>query len=219
MTSEVGPTAALAGTPTGIQGQGIWLGRRQLFVRFAAEAETATMYTADALTNEIKRALSRSAVHSIAIAGRDPLNNTAYLAAAFRKGPGLPVMLDSDGQRPSALEAVAKVLTLAQITLEGAALTTDSMIQNAIASLAQSKALGLDHALVLVAGAQTTDAVLLRLVEQAHGASDGAPIIIHPEVGASLDRDRRWPTLIERAAATHANVVFTLRLPSPTALR
>jgi organic radical activating enzyme len=219
MTSEVGPTAALAGTPTGIQGQGLWLGRRQLFVRFAAEAETATMYTADALTNEIKRALARSAVHSIAIAGRDPLNNTEYLAAAFRKGPGLPVMLDGDGQRPTQLAAVASVLSLVQVTLEAGALTTDPMVQNAVASIAQAKALGLDHALVLVAGAQTTDAVLLRLVEQAHAASDNGPIIIHPDSGASLDRDRRWPVLVERAAAIHANVIFTLRLPAPTALR
>ena len=44
-----GPTAALAGVPAGLQAQGVWIGRRQLFVRFAAEAETATMYTADAL--------------------------------------------------------------------------------------------------------------------------------------------------------------------------
>jgi organic radical activating enzyme len=219
MTSEVGPTAALAGTPTGIQGQGLWLGRRQLFVRFAAEAETATMYTADALTNEIKRALARSAVHSIAIAGRDPLNNTAYLAAAFRKAPTVPVMLDGDGQRPTELKTVASVLSLVQITLEGGALTTDAMVENAIASLAQSKALGLDHAFVLVAGAQTTDAVLLRLVEQAHAASESAAIVVHPDMGASLDRDRRWPMLVERAAAIHANLLFTLRLPSPTALR
>ena len=50
-----GPTAALAGVPAGIQGAGPWLGRRQLFVRFAAEAETATMFTAAALAQEIRR--------------------------------------------------------------------------------------------------------------------------------------------------------------------
>ena len=32
-------TAALAGVPSGIQSQGVWQGRRQLFVRFAGEAE------------------------------------------------------------------------------------------------------------------------------------------------------------------------------------
>ena len=46
--------------------------RRQLFVRFAAEAETATMYTPEALKNEITRAVGRASYHSISIAGRDP---------------------------------------------------------------------------------------------------------------------------------------------------
>ena len=53
-------TAALAGVPSGIQSQGVWQGRRQLFVRVAGEAETATMYRADALAREIDRILTRS---------------------------------------------------------------------------------------------------------------------------------------------------------------
>src|SRR3954447_1065506 len=102
MATVAGPTAALAGIPAGLQAQGVWSGRRQLFVRFAAEAETATMYTADALANELKRSASRSAFHSISIAGRDPLSNVDYLRAAFAKvATPLPVMLDCDGQRPA----------------------------------------------------------------------------------------------------------------------
>jgi len=93
MAHVAGPTAALAGIPAGLQAQGAWAGRRQLFVRFAAEAETATMYTADALANEVRRATGRSVFHSIAIAGRDPLANVEYLQAAFGKiGTTLPVM-------------------------------------------------------------------------------------------------------------------------------
>src|SRR5438045_9734166 len=87
MPPVAGPTAALAGIPAGLQAQGIWEGRRQLFIRFAAEAETATMYTADALANELKRSTARSAYHSISIAGRDPLANVEYLCAAFDKAP------------------------------------------------------------------------------------------------------------------------------------
>src|SRR5256885_14269743 len=102
MVHVAGPTAALAGIPAGLQSQGVWAGRRQLFVRFAAEAETATMYTADALANEIRRSTGRSTFHSIAIAGRDPLANVEYLCAAFEKvSTNLPVMLDTDGQRPA----------------------------------------------------------------------------------------------------------------------
>src|SRR5215472_14221806 len=98
MPSHVsGPTAALAGVPAGLQAQGVWSGRRQLFIRFAAEAETATMYTADALANELRRSTSRSSYHSISISGRDPLSNLDYIRAAFEKPPvDLPVMLDTD---------------------------------------------------------------------------------------------------------------------------
>ena len=85
MAHVAGPTAALAGIPAGLQAQGVWAGRRQLFVRFAAEAETATMYTADALANEIRRGTSRSAFHSISISGRDPLVERRVLCAAFAK--------------------------------------------------------------------------------------------------------------------------------------
>src|SRR3954468_23641596 len=101
-TRTAGPTAALAGIPAGLQAQGVWAGRRQLFVRFAGEAETATMYTADALANEMERALNRSKFHSIAIGGRDPLGNVEYLKAAFgSRDVTVPVMLDCDGQRPA----------------------------------------------------------------------------------------------------------------------
>jgi hypothetical protein len=44
--------AALSGVPAGVQEQGVWMGRRQLFVRFAGEAETATLYSADAAASE-----------------------------------------------------------------------------------------------------------------------------------------------------------------------
>ena len=45
----------------------------------AGEAETATMYTAEALANEMERATTRSKFHSISIGGRDPLANFAAL--------------------------------------------------------------------------------------------------------------------------------------------
>ena len=40
MAQVAGPTAALAGVPAGLQAQGVWSGRRQIFVRFAAAALT-----------------------------------------------------------------------------------------------------------------------------------------------------------------------------------
>ena len=66
-------SAALAGIPAGVQTLGPWTGRRQLFVKFAGEAETATIYTAEALRGELTRLTARSRYHSVAIIGRDAL--------------------------------------------------------------------------------------------------------------------------------------------------
>ena len=129
----VPPTAALAGVPAGVQANGLWIGRRQLFVRFAAEAETATMYTPDALNGELKRLVARSAYHSISVSGRDPLANAGFLRAALEKSvPAIPVMLDCDGQRPEAIGEVARFLKLVQVTLDGA--PADSLMERAMAT-------------------------------------------------------------------------------------
>lgn len=218
MAQVAGPTAALAGIPVGLQAQGVWQGRRQVFVRFAAEAETATMYTADALAGEIKRSTGRSAFHSVAIAGRDPLGNVEYLCAAFDKGPtDLPIMIDCDGQRPSAIGDLKRFLTLFQITLDGPVM--DVLLERSLESLKGASEAGLQHALVLAPGDQTSDAQLLRVVEQAHAASETASVVIHPPAGVPVDRDRRWVTLMDRASALHGDVRFLLRLPPPTGMR
>ena len=218
MTKTAGPTAALAGVPTGLQSQGIWVGRRQLFVRFAAEAETATMYTAQAIAQELHRASKRSAFHSISVGGRDPLANVEFLEAAFDVGPlPLPVMLDIDGQRPEDIAALAKDVALVQVTLEGGSLESGS--ERALASLHGAASAGLEHALVLAPGEQTSDGQLLRIVEQAHAASEKTVVVIHPPYNTPIDRDRRWVTLIERSAALHPDVRLSLRLPPPTGTR
>lgn len=219
-TRVAGPTAALAGIPAGLQAQGIWAGRRQLFVRFAGEAETATMYTAEALANEMARAVTRSKFHSVSIGGRDPLGNVEYLAAAFSaKKVELPVMLDCDGQRPDEIRAVQKFVTHLQISVEGSALAADSLVGNAVVSCREAASAGLDHSLVIVADERTSDAVVLRLVEHAHGVSGSVAIVIHPATGTPVDRDRRWTMLLERCMALHDDVRLALRLPPPTGMR
>ena len=218
MAATAGPTAALAGVPTGLQAQGVWVGRRQLFVRFAAEAETATMYTAQAIAQEIKRTAARSPFHSISVGGRDPLANTEFLRIAFESSkPPLPVMLDVDGQRPDGIETLKKHVTLAQITLEGSSL--DSLVERAMESLKVCSDADLDHALVLSPSEQVSDVQMLRIVEQANAASEKCAVVIHPPYNTPVDRDRRWVTLIERAAAVHSDVRVSLRLPPPTGTR
>ena len=218
MTQTAGPTAALAGVPTGLQAQGLWLGRRQLFVRFAAEAETATMYTASAIAQELKRGASRSRFHSISIGGRDPLMNLEFLEAALSAGtPPLPVMLDVDGQRPEAIEPLKKQVALVQVTLESGMF--DVHIERALATIRAAADAGLEHAMVLAPGDQTSDGQMLRIVEQTHGASAKSVLIIHPPIGTPVDRDRRWVSLLERAATVHPDARLSLRLPPPTGTR
>ncbi len=218
MAQPSGPTAALAGVPTGLQAQGVWIGRRQLFVRFAAEAETATMYTAAAIAAELKRTATRSVFHSISIGGRDPLANLEFLVTALRHGPfPLPIMLDVDGQRPEGVAALIAHLALVQVTLDGTAM--EPLVERALESIAVAAGAGIDHAMVLAPSDQTTDGMMLRAIEQTHSASAKTKIVIHPPPNTPIDRDRRWVALVERSAPMHADVRLCLRLPPPTGTR
>ena len=208
-------TAALAGIPAGIQAIGPWSGRRQLFVRFASEAETATMYTADALRSELKRLSARSRYHSIAIAGRDPLAESEYLVAALSGETPLPVMLDHDGQRPERLEPLLRSLALVQVSMSGA--ESDSVLERASASLALAAGKQVKHALVISPASETSDAVLLRIVERAGTASAETEIVLHPTVESV--NDRRWIVWLERATQVHGNVRIVPSLPAPTGMR
>jgi organic radical activating enzyme len=211
--------AALAGIPAGIQRQGLWAGRRQLFVRFAGPAETAQMYTAEALTRELTRGLSRTVFHSICVTGRDALGNPEFLAAALRQLPaGVDVMVDTDGQRPEALASLHSFLALVQVTLEppvAAAALERAMETVRAASLTQ-----LAHAVSVAGSDEASDADYLQIVEQAHAASATTSIVIHP--GPSAERgalDKRWSTLMEHASARHRDVRLLARLTGPATIR
>ena len=218
MSAMAIPTAALAGIPAGLQTQGVWAGRRQIFIRFAAEGETATMYTADALANEVRRGTSRSAFHSISISGRDPLSNVEYICAAFDKlSSTIPVMLDCDGQRPAEIDQLKRFVTLTQVTLDGPTLEAQS--DRAFESLGVAAKAGMQQALVMIVDERTTDAHVLRAVERAHATSESTMIVVHPGPMIPVDRDRRWMTLFERAAALHSDIRLALRLPPPTGMR
>ena len=219
MVRVAGPTAALAGVPAGIQSQGVWAGRRQMFVRFAAEAETATMYTPDALASELKRQAGRSVFHSISVCGRDALANADFLAAAFEKWtPTLPVMVDTDGQRPEAIGQLKQHLKLVQTTLDFSG--PDAMLDRVMKTLAAAAAAGTHHALVLTPRDETSDSQLLRLIEQVHAASAETIVVIHPMVGAERGSlDRRWSTLLEHVGPVHSDVRVMLRVPPPAGMR
>ena len=220
MTSRVaGPTAALAGVPLGVQPAGVWSGRRQLFVRFAGEAETATLYTAEGLAGELKRLAARTGVHSISASGSDVLANAEYLAAVFSKWtPTLPVMVDTDGQRPDALELLGAYVTLVQVTVSFGG--SEALVDRALETIAAAARGKHDHALVLAPREETSDGQLLRIVEQASSVSRGTMIVIHPcpsVEGGPLER--RWSALLDQAASVHGDVRLVLRIPPPVGMR
>ncbi len=213
-----GPTAALAGVPLGVQPAGVWAGRRQLFVRFAGEAETATLYTADGLAGELKRLAGRAGVHSISASGSDVLANAEYLAAVFSKWtPTLPLMVDTDGQRPDALQLLGAYVTLVQVTVSFGG--SEALVDRALETIAAAAAEKHDHALVLAPREETSDRQLLRIVEQASAVSAGTMIVIHPCPGAEGPLDRRWSALLEQAAGLHGDVRLVLRIPPPVGMR
>lgn len=219
MTAGMPLAAALAGVPAGVQAFGPWAGRRQLFVRFAGEAETATMYLAPALIREIQRQTQRSTFHSIAIGGRDPLGSVDFLKAALDGAkPQIPVMLDTDGMRPEELPGLLGHLALVQVTVEFTG--GEAALDHAIASLRAAAAGKVPHALALVPREDTSDSMLLRLVEEAHAASAAAQVVIHPPVGENAGTlDRRWANLLEQAMGVHPDTRLAMKIAPPTGLR
>ena len=204
-------SAALAGIPAGIQTVGPWGGRRQLFVRFAGEAETATIYTSSALRGELVRFTGRSRYHSVAIVGRDALVEEEFLLAAFGEPIGIPLMLDHDGQHPAALAKLLAKLTLVQVTLDGSEGT--AALQRVSESIRLAAGERVAHAVAILPGDATSDAPLLRIVEQLHEASEETQIVVHVTAAQASEHDRRWTLLLEQTMQMHPDMRILPRWP------
>jgi organic radical activating enzyme len=194
------------------------MGRRQLFVRFAGEAETATMYTSEALSRDLQRQTQRAAFHSVSITGRDPLANTEFLVAALDRAQlAIPVMLDVDGQRPEETASLTRRLALVQVTLDPAA--QDSTLQRGGETLRVAAAAGCAHAFVATTSAETTDAQILRAIEQVRDASPATEVILLPPSGPEPVLDRRWAVLLDQAMQLHSRTALGARIPPPAGMR
>ncbi len=180
-------------------------------VRFAVEAETATIYTADALRGELTRLSARSHYHSVAIVGGDALAEHEFLEKTFNPTGSLPLMIDHDGQRPESLYGLMDVLALMQVTMDGA--EGAPAVENVCNSIDIAARKKVAHAVALVPDASLGDAPLLRIVEQVHEASEASQVVVHPEVDRSPEQDRRWVHWLERAMAVHGDVRILPRWP------
>ncbi len=177
------------------------------------------MYLSTALARDLERQVGRTPFHSICIGGRDPLGNVPFLEAALAQAkPTLPVMLDCDGQRPEALTALVPYLALVQVTVDFTG--PESAFGRVLETLSAAAKAGLAHALAIVPKDDTTDALMLRLLQQAHAAAPGVQVVIHPAMPAEGSLlDRRWATLLEQALAVHADTRLALRIPPPTGMK
>ena len=142
-----------------------------------------------------------------------------FIAAVFGNWTApLPVILESDGQRPEALEDVVRVVSMVHMLWEFP--DAPSGAERTVASLAAVAAAGTGHALTLAPRDGTSDGQILRLVEQAHAAAPGTKIVIHPAPsGEKSPLDRRYATLLEQASTIHRDVVLALRIPGPVGTR
>jgi hypothetical protein len=103
--------------------------------------------------------------------------------------------------------------------MEGSLLGSDAPMASSIETMREAAKMEVMHSIVIVADERTSDAVVLRVVELAHTASEKTMIVVHPATGTPVDRDRRWTMLLERAMALHGDVQLALRLPPPTGMR
>jgi hypothetical protein len=127
-------------------------------------------------------------------------------------------MLDTDGQRPEAIPGLRQYLTMVQVTVDFPA--SKPIIDRAVESLAVAGGVGHMHALVLAPLADTNELQMLRVIEQAHRASEGTMIVVHPhDLSDGSARDRRWSEFMDQALAVHADVRIALRLPPPAGMR
>jgi hypothetical protein len=217
-TRVTGPTAAIAWIRAGIQARGIYTGYRQLVVRFAAEAETAMLYNGSMLLRNIERTIAQSVVGSVSIAGHDPLASAALLGEAFQgNAPGVPVVVDCDGQRPDAIAALSRSVAVVQVALSGT--EAASVSDTALESLKIAAREGMSPALAVVMTDRTTDVQVLRLLEQVVDAASGTKIVVHPATPSGpAGPDIRYSALMEAATAITRDVRFLSRLSAPIAL-
>lgn len=98
-----------------IQGEGPYIGYRQLFIRFCGcnincaycdtEFKTGTVYTTDELVNKINT-YDLKAIHSISLTGGEPLIHYEFLKE-FLPRAGKKIYLETNGTMPHALKEIS----------------------------------------------------------------------------------------------------------------
>jgi hypothetical protein len=177
------------------------------------------MYTAEALTREVQRALERTQVHSICIAGRDALANDVFLVSSLKQlSSKIPVMLDTDGQRPNVIEKLQPFVQFIQFTVDTS--IEEPALERIAESLRVCDKLGVASAVAIAGRDNASDSDYLRIVESVAAASGRVSIVLHPSPAEERKPlDRRWSMLIEQATKRQPDVRVALRLNGPVTPR
>ena len=109
-----------------IQGEGPYIGYRQLFIRFCGcnincaycdtEFKTGTVYTTDELVNKINT-YDLKAIHSISLTGGEPLIHYEFLKE-FLPRAGKKIYLETNGTMSRALEETAENIDIISMDIK-----------------------------------------------------------------------------------------------------
>ena len=112
---------------------------------------------------------------------------------------------------------IVQHLALVQVTLDPA--TADTMLRRGCATLTAAGHAGRAHAMVVAASTETSDAQILRTVEQVRDASSETEIILLPPQSGESVLDRRWAVMLDQAMQLHAKTSLGTRILRPAGMR
>ncbi|MGH8528214.1 MAG: hypothetical protein ACREXY_29530, partial [Gammaproteobacteria bacterium] len=130
----------------------------------------------------------------------------------------VPVMLDTDGQRPGVIERLQPFVQLIQITVDTT--VEEPALERIAESVRVCDKLGLAAAVAIAGRDNASDSDYLRIVESVAAASTRTAIVMHPSPAEERKPlDRRWSMLVEQATIRQPDVRVVLRLNGPVTPR
>ena len=105
-----------------VQGEGKYVGCRQIFIRFAdcnlrckycdTDFERRGQCRIDDVVDEINRLMSEAPIHSISLTGGEPLIHWEAIRALTERLPGVKIFLETNGTLVDELERVIDVIDI-----------------------------------------------------------------------------------------------------------
>ena len=176
------------------------------------------MYTADALRSELDAARAALGVSlDRDLRRRSARRRRTSSPRRSEGGAPLAVMLDHDGQRPEALDAMHRVAGAGAGDADGCGGRRGSW-RARWTTLRRAAEKHVAHALVLMPEADASDGPTSEDRRAGTGGERGHVDVVHPTTD-SVERRSPLARWLERATAVHGDVRLLPRLPEPTGMR